>query len=722
MIGTCSLDCPDACSWVVGVRDGVAVQLRGNPEHPFTRGGLCAKVNPYLEYAARPDRLLHPLRRVGAKGEGRFVRISWDEALAEISGRLREVIDTWGAEAIWPYAGTGSVGTLQGLGATAKRLFHALGASRHDANICARAGHLGLLYTMGTATSMDPEDLEHAGLIVLWGTNTLTTNLHLWPVITKARARGARLVVVDPVRTRTAAQADRHLAPRPGTDAALALGVMARLVELGAADEEFLHRQALGWPEFRDQVLSGWSAARAAEVCGLEIAEVEWLAQQFATRRPAAIRTLMGMQRHAGGGQAMRALSCLPAVTGDLVRPGGGFCYSTGTAYALDEDALCRPDLQPNGPTRQLAMTRLGEGLLEVTDPPVMALLMWAANPVVSNPEQARVRAGLGREDLFVVAVDHVRTASTDYADIVLPGTTQLEHHELQDSYTHLYLHWNAPAVAAPGECLPHNEIFRRLAAAMGYTDPVFQACDQELARAALGSGAPALAGITLERLQERGWLRLSVPRPYLPFAEGFPTPSGRFEFLSQQAEADGLGRFPGYTPPFEAARPPAPASTPAPVPAQADDSGVGEPGAVQVALISAANHYLINSTFSTSAAHARAGGPVVLVHPDDATRAGVRDGRPVRLVNDRGEFTAIARISAAVRPGVAATTKGLAPVDGGTTVNATVAERDADLGRGGIFHDNLVQLVPVRETVPVPASAAVGRLPGTAAADHGIR
>ena len=685
VVGACALDCPDACSWVVTVDDGVATRLRGNPEHPFTRGGLCAKVNPYLEFAAGPDRLLHPLRRVGAKGEGRFERVGWDDALGEIARRFREVIERYGAEAIWPYAGTGTVGIVQGTVGAGKRLFHALGATRHEENICSAAGHAGMSYTTGSAAGMDPEDLAHSGTILLWGTNTLTTNLHLWPFIRQGRERGAELVVIDPVHTRTAAHADVHLAPRPGTDAALALGVMAHLVAVGGHDQGWLERCSLGWEEFRSQVLDRWTPQRAARICDLPTADVVHLAELMAGHGPTGIRCLMGMQRHAGGGQAARVLSCLPAVTGDFARRGGGICYSTGPAYGLNLDALCRPDLQPAGPARSLLMTRLGDGLLEVDDPPVKALMVWGANPAVSNPDQNRVRAGLGREDLFVVAIDHVPTATTGYADIVLPATTQLEHLDLHDSYTHLYLQLNSPATAPPGECLPHTEIFRRLAAAMGLTEPALYDSDEDLVRAALDSGEPGMREITLERLRERGWLRLDLPTPYLPFADGFRTPSELFEFSSKRGEADGAGRLPGYTPPLEGE----------PATREADgDRSRPEPDD-RLTLIAAANHYLINSTFSTSPLHRRAADPVVTVHPDDAARLGLRDGSRVRVGNERGDFGAQLRVSAQVRPGVAATSKGLSPAPGGSSVNATVAERDSDLGPGAVYHDNAVRITP---------------------------
>jgi anaerobic selenocysteine-containing dehydrogenase len=398
----------------------------------------------------------------------------------------------------------------------------------------------------------------------------------------------------------------------------------------------------------------------------------------------------MGMQRHGGGGAALRALSCLPAVTGDYGRVGGGLVYSTGPAYPIDTAAISRPDLQPDGPTRGLAMSRLGRELLERTDPPVRVLVMWAANPMVSNPDTARTRAGLARDDLFTVVVDHVLTDTARYADLVLPGTTQLEHADLHSSYSHLYLNWNAPAVAPPGECLPHTEIFRRLAGAMGLVDPVLFASDDELAQAALSAPHPALDGVTLATLRTQGFVRLAWPTPALPFADGFPTPSGRFEFASARGEADGAGRFPGYTPPHVVGRPAVPT----------------DPDA-ELELISAANHYLINSTFGTGPRAPRAGTPLVVIHPEDAAARGIADGSPVELSNEVGAFTATARVSDAVRPGVAATTKGIWPARPGEAgVNAVVADRLTDLGRGATFHDTRVRVRAVRALTPPSAGA----------------
>jgi anaerobic selenocysteine-containing dehydrogenase len=671
--GACPLDCPDCCSWIVTVEDGVATRLRGNPDHPVTRGALCVKVNRYLEHAASPDRLRHPLRRVGRKGEGRFERISWDEALAEIATRLTDIIDEYGGEAIWPYQGTGALGYLQGIqGRAGSRLWNVLGASRHDMTICSAAGLRGLEYTLGTGRGMDPADLALSRLILLWGTNTLTTSLHQWQYVQASRAAGGHVVVIDPVRTRTAAQADEHIAPIPGTDAALALGLLHTVLRLGREDTDFLSQNTVGWPTFRERILE-FPPARVAAITGVPEADIVRLGERIASTRPTAIRTSQGIQRHAGAGMTLRTLACLPAVTGDWARPGGGLVFSTDGYFGANRAALFRDDLLAK-PVRALSMTRLGEGLLDVDDPPVKALVVYAANPMSSVGHHHRARAGLARDDLFTVVMDHFATDTVDYADIVLPATMQTEHHDLMDAYGHLYLAWNEPAVQAPGECLSTTETFRRLAAALGLTEPSLYDSDEELARQLLDSDHPSLNGITLDRLRADGWLRLNVPSPLLPFPDGFPTPSGKLEFHSPTAEAAGHDPVPGYTPPRE----------------------ITDPVLAQrfpFVLVAGASHFFINTIFANNPELARrAGPPRIVIHPQDAVAWSVSDGQQIRVFNDRGSFHAAAHVDDRVRPGVLSTTKGhWRKLTGGDGVNSTVDERDADLGGGAVFHDNRV-------------------------------
>jgi anaerobic selenocysteine-containing dehydrogenase len=675
--GACPLDCPDGCSWIVTVRDGQAVGLRGNPDHPFTRGALCAKVARYLDHTRAPDRLLYPLRRVGAKGEGRFERISWDEALQEIAQRLLDVRDRHGGEAIWPFQGTGTLGYLQGLeGRSGARLWNVLGASLHDASICSIAGSEGLRYTTGSNRGMDPEAFRHARLILLWGSNPLTSHHHIWKFIAAARKQGAHLVVIDPVRTRTAAQADEHLAPRPGTDAALALALMHEVVRRGAHDEEFLRERCIGWDAYRERIAE-FPPERAAEICDLPVERIVALGERLATTRPTAIRATMGIQRHAGGGMALRTLATIPAVTGDWTLPGGGLAYSTSGYFRGDRKALARDDLRAH-PVRSLLMTRIGDVLLDA-DPAVGALVVYGANPLASNPDSAKARRALAREDLFTVVIEQMPTDTVDYADIVLPSTMQTEHTDVHDGYGHMYLAWNEPAVEPPGECLPHTEIWRRLARAMGLEEPALYDEDLTLARTLVESGHPTLEGVTVERLRREGWVRLGHPHPLVPFASGFPTPSGKLELYSERAAAAGHDPVPGYTPPAEAA----------------------EPGEGRLALVAAASHWFLNSTFANGALHVRrAGEPTVALHPDDAAARGLVAGERVRVGNERGSFEALLAVGSAARPGVVATTKGFWPklLAGGANVNEATEERDADLGGGAVFHDCSVWVEPVAE------------------------
>jgi anaerobic selenocysteine-containing dehydrogenase len=663
---------------VVTVRDGVAVGLGGDRRHPYTRGALCAKVHRYLDYTRAPDRLLHPQRRAGAKGEGRFTRITWDEALDEIAARWRAIIARHGPQALWPYYGSGSMGIIQGVYGAGRRLWNVLGASQHMMTICTIAGGVGTGYTLGdNRVGMDPETFGASKLILLWGTNTLTTNHHLWKYIEAARRDGAHVVAIDPIRTRTAAAADEHLAPRPGTDAALALGLLHVVVSQGRDDRAVIEAHTIGWEAFRRRIVE-YPPERVSEITGLPRPRIMALGERVATTRPTGIRVTMGLQRHAGGGMAVRAITCIPGVTGDWRYPGGGAVYDTRGFFRGNWAALWRDDLRPPG-TRRLSMTRLGEGLLAMDDPPVQSLLVYASNPVASAPDQERVRRGLAREDLFTIVVDNFQTDTADYADLLLPGTMQTEHADLHHAYGHIYLGWNEPAVAAPGECLPHTEIFRRLARRLGVTEPCVYDGDDDLARAVLASPDAALAGITLERLKREGWLRLQVPTPFVPFADRFPTPSGRLQFVAPAMAEAGLDPVPAYTPPAEAT---------------GSDTDLAR--RFPLALIAPASHYLLNSMFANVPdLERRQGAPAIVLHPSDAEIRGLRTGDVARVYNDRGEFQARVRVSDAVRPGVAAATKGFWPkrVAGAANTNATVAERDSDMGGGAVFHDNRVEV-----------------------------
>ncbi|MCX6542483.1 MAG: molybdopterin-dependent oxidoreductase, partial [Actinobacteria bacterium] len=660
VIGACPLDCPDACSWVVTVNDnGQAVKLRGNADHPHTRGGLCVKVNPYLEFSNDPSRLLHPMRRVGPKGSAQFERISWDEALTTMATKLSGIIAEHGGDSIWPFDGTGTVGYLQGCGAP-HRFWNAIGAARHHTSICSISGHLGMSYSSGSAAGMDPEDIAHSKLIVLWGSNTLTSNQHLWPFIEQARALGAYVVAIDPVRHRTAERSDQHIAPRVGTDAALALGLCHVIANEGV-DSHFLADRTSGWAAFEDSLID-YSPGRVAEICDIPAEVIIDLGRRMATTRPMAIKLGQGMQRHRHGGQTARVISCLPALTGDYGRPGGGLVYSTSDAYMLNGYKLSRPDLRV-GERQTLVMTRLGREL-QRTDANVKALFVMGANPLVSNPDQRLVREQLSRDDLFTVVFDAYQTDTAAYADLLLPSTLQTEHTEIMESFGHLYLNWNEPAVQPPGECLSKTEFMRRLAAAMGLTEPALFATDLELAADLLDAPLWREAGIGVAELRAAGWLRIPGSEDYSPFATRFATASGRFEFASDRAERDGHGRLPNFRPPSEAA--------------------TDEPGTF--ALVSPASHFYVNSVFAGIDRNIeRSGEPTVTVCEHDAMQQALVHGELVSVSNERGSFVARLVVGPAARPGVAVTAKGAwtKAFSDGHSVNVTVAERDSDMGSG---------------------------------------
>ena len=677
--GACPLDCPDTCSWDVTVENGRAVDLHGARDHPFTQGSLCVKVNRYLEHTQAPDRLLYPMRRVGKKGAGEFDRITWDDALDEIGSRFKDVIATYGSEAIWPCFGTGSLGFLQGVKGTGHRLWNALGTSQHLMTICQVAGEAGGKLALGQATAMDPEDMRHAKLIIMWGYNPLSTGNHAWRFISEARRNGATLVAIDPIRTRSAAQADEHIPILPGTDAALALGLLNVIVGMGAEDADYLEQHTSGWTEYRQRILE-FTPERVAEITRIPVETIVSLGQRLATTRPTAIRTSMGMQRHAGGGMASRTIHTIPAVTGDFRIPGGGVIYGTSPAFPANIVKLKQGDLGPPS-TRALSLTRMGENLLDLDDPPVKAMVIYCANPGASSPQQETVRRGLSREDLFTVVIENFPTDTVDYADIVLPSTMQTEQTDIHNGFGHLYLQWNEAAVEPAGECLPHTEMFRRLARVMGLNDPCLYDNDEDLARSLLDSDHPALDGITLDKLKEQGWLRLNMPSPYLPFTDGFPTPSGKLEFNSSLAADQGLDPLPGFTPP-----------------AEVTDEALAQ--RYPLALVAPASHYFLNSIFANMPEMLlRAGPRRVTLNPEDAAARGLTEGDVARIFNDRGSFEAEIIVSDVVQPGVAASIKGYWPKIMGenANLNLTVAERDSDMAGGAVFHDNRVEVELLR-------------------------
>jgi anaerobic selenocysteine-containing dehydrogenase len=676
----CPHDCPDTCAMLVKVRrdsDGrrVAVAVAGDPEHPTTDGTLCTKVARYLERTYHPERVLAPLRRVGSKGSGRFERTTWDQALEDIAQRLGRIAAR-DPERIVPYSYAGTMGLVQGE-AMAQRLFNRLGASRLDRTICASAGSEALTYTLGSRLGTDIEQVQHSRLIIFWGANAVTSNLHLWSRAQQAKRAGARLIAIDPYRSLTAEKCHRHIAPLPGTDAALALGLMHVLVREGWLDRDYIERYTLGFDELAQRARQ-FTPERVASICSIPAAQIEQLAHDFWHIRPALIRLNYGLQRVHGGGNAVRAIACLPALAGHWRDAAGGVLLSSSGAFEVDEAALTRPELLAGRTPRTINMSAIGEALAQA-DPPIEAIIVYNSNPVAVAPHSGSVVRGFAREDLFTVVLEHFQTDTADYADYVLPATTQLEHLDVHRSYGHLYVVANNPAIEPLGEALPNSEIFRRLAARMGFDEECFRESDEQIAAQAF-TGRDTTAGYRWDDVRQRGWWRLNVPAPYAPFASGgFPTPSGRCEFYSERLQRQGLDPLPAYIAPYESA-------------ASAPELAQRFP----LAIISPPARNYLNSTFvNVRSLRDAEGEPHLEIHPDDAAGRGIAQGDRVTVFNDRGSLELKARVTDRARPGVvvALSVWWRKLTSDGRNANELTHQRLTDLGRAATFYDCLVQV-----------------------------
>lgn len=671
--GACPHDCPDTCSLVTTVENGVATRVQGNPEHRHTDGALCTKVSRYTERTYHPERLLHPMVRTGPKGSGQFKRVGWDEALDLIAERLKNIAAR-DPQAIVPYSYAGTMGQVQGEGMAA-RFFHRLGASHLERTICASAGGEGLIQTLGGKVGMKVEHFADAQLIVIWGSNSIGSNLHFWRLAQQAKRNGARLVCIDPRRSETAEKCHEHIALRPGTDAALALALMHQLITHDWLDHDYIAQHTLGWEGLRERALQ-WPPERAAEVCGIPVQQITDLARAYGTTKPAAIRLNYGMQRVRGGGNAVRAVACLPALVGAWRQPAGGLLLSSSAQFPVNRTALHKPELLAGRTPRTINMSTIGNDLLNpgsaAFGPKIEALIVYNSNPVAVAPESGKVVQGFLREDLFTVVLEHFQTDTADHADVILPATTQLEHWDIHTSYGHTDVLLNRPAIAPVGEARTNTDVFRALAARLGFDDPCFADDDETLCRTAFGST------VDFQTLLDQGFATLPIAEA--PFAHGgFPTPSGRCEFFSARLAAQGLDGLPDHLPNHELQ---------------------GSSAAFPLAMISPPARNFLNSSFvNVQSLRDIEGEPLLEIHADDALSRGIETGQMVRVFNDRGEYRCKAKVSTRARPGVVNGLgiwwRKLGP--SGTNVNEVTSQQLTDMGRGPVFYDCLVEVAGVR-------------------------
>ena len=678
----CPHDCPDACGVRVGVAEGKIVSIAGDPEHPITRGFLCGKVNRYAERVYGDRRILTPLRRIGSKGEGRFAPIGWDEALDEIADRFKSIMAEFGAESLLPYSYGGTIGAIGfNIG---HPFFHALGASRLARTICDGASIQGLRMTSGYGADSDIESLTEAKLILVWGLNPVATHIHLMPLVNQARKKGARLVVIDAYRTATARQADTFIQVCPGTDAALALGMMRWIIENNRHDPAFVERHTLGFDDLR-AACAPYTPRRAEEITGVPAEAVAALARDYADSPSAFIRLGLGLSRHSNGGMTTRTIACLPALTGAWESPGGGLLGSAWGGMWLSSKPISAPRPE-DPPARTLNMVRLGEALLNTVDPPVKALYVYNSNPAAVVPEQGRVQQGLAREDLFTVVHEQVHTDTVDFADIVLPATTFLEHDDLVTSYGHNYVKLSRAALPPRGEAKGNHEVFRLLAGRMGVNHPVLSLDFKGLVDLLLNHAQPPAHGLDREALFAGRTLKLDLPDK--PWRAGLRTPSGRFEFFSASMAERGHSAVPAFVPSEEGHL----------------DNALKARFPLQL-LTPPSQHFLNSSFGDTSTSRRLEGSPRIKLHPQDAEARALADGDPCRAFNDRGECLLTVEVTEDTAPGVAVAESVWWPMfhPGRKGINQLTSAELTDLGDCARFHDGLVQV----EAAPSPAKEA---------------
>jgi anaerobic selenocysteine-containing dehydrogenase len=688
--GACPHDCPDTCATITEVQDGKAIRFYADKQHPITQGWLCAKVRPYLERVYHPDRLTHPLRRIGPKGSGNWQRISWEEAIEEITSRWKQIIAEHGPAAILPYSYSGTLGLIQMIVAS-QRLWNRMGVSALDRAICGAAAETVVEATLGGRMAPDAADMVHSKFILIWGHNPASTNPHFMPFLRQAQKNGAYVVVIDPRRTLTARSADQHIRPHPATDGALALGMINIIFSENLHDEAWLEANSIGWRELRTRA-SEYPVERVAEITGIESEVIIELARRYATTKPALLKTADGVQRHGNGGQTFRALTSLPAIVGQIGVRGGGLFYSTSGYLRWDAEAMGYASQCPPAP-RTINMNRLGAALLgEVEGPPIQSLFVFCANPVTSSPNAGKIVQGMQREDLFTVVHELFMTDTAQYADIVLPATSQLEHVDLHKPYGHRNLQYNHAAIAPLGESKSNWELMHLLAEGMGYQEAWLHETPEEaiqhIIESTRANATPAmsklLTGVTLERLQAEGTVPLYFDEENtVPFENlRFPTPSGKVELYCKAMEDYGLDPLPHYEVPAEFVKLDRRKRKP-----HADDQ--------LVLLTGAAHHYVTSSMANVPSLMAKEGTPYVEINPADAAIRGIEAGEDVLVENDRGWCQLRAVVTDDVPPGVLVAPKGawarLSP--GQHNINYTTSDALADLAGQSTFHSNLVEL-----------------------------
>lgn len=676
--GACYHDCPDTCSWTATAVNNKITKFEASKSNPYTAGKLCGKMDDFPnDVTFHPERILSPLKRIGKKGEGKFESISWDQALTEVSDKLSAIIESHGGEAVLPYSFAGTEGLIQ-KNLISGRFFAKIGASRLERAICGDAAVTGVLYTNGQTTGVLPEDIVHSQYILLWGTNTLTSNQHLWPLILQARKQGAKIVVIDPFQSHTAMEADQHIQPMPGTDTLLALGLMHVIINENLYDQEYVENYTTGFSELRDHVAS-FNPEMVSRTTGISSELIVALAREYASASPSLIRVLIGMEHQSNGSSAFRAVSMLPALTGAWQMKGGGLMHMTYEVFgeSLNWDRVNLVQKIENPDTRMINMSQLGTALTTASSPPIHSLFVYNSNPAVIAPNQNKVIQGLLREDLFTVVLEHFVTDTARYADYVFPATTQLEHWDIMTSWGQLYINLNEPAISPRGQSKPNTEFFRLLAKKMNLKEDYLYEEDLDIIKSILTTSHPYMDGITFKYLRKHGWARLKLPEPWLPHVNGnFKTPSGKCEFFSKAMASEGLPPMPIYTPVV-----------------LSEEITTNFP--LQLLSIKSTSNFLNSSHANVSRLRKKEGDPRLDIHPEDAFVRNIADGSEVKVFNQNGEVFLKASVRQKVPKGVVCMPQGhwSSLVKGGSSANALTEELLTDMGGGAALNEARVQV-----------------------------